>query len=408
MNSSYVTPNGYSSIYNAFKFKDATSLQGLPIQGKYNSYDGSGFVYEMRGKLNYIQGNLSLLREMNWIDRQTRVIFVEFSAYNPNINMLMVTTLMFEHLSSGSILSSARFDTLNLFGEIRDGIFSFKIFSEIIFMLLIVFFTIEQILEITKMGPKKYIEDFWFLIEWSIILTAFVSCFMFVLRYTEAQNVLDFFKKTGGYGYIKFQKVNGYNQTLTFSLGFCSWLGTLKCLKMLRFNQNISILGVTLKRCFEELMSFSVAFFIIWIAFVQLMYLMFVKDIEGYSSLIKSMETAFEVMLGKANIGEYIQSNAFFGPIIFSGYNIAILFFALNIFISIIIESFENVRTQAKENPQMFGFFDHILKKIKRFFRQKTKNCDLPSHEKYKDHLGVFSTRLDSLIDYIIQVKFNS
>ena len=260
-NVSYSPPNGYLSIYNSFQFKNAFSLQGSPIQGKFNTYDGSGYVYEMRGKLSFLKGNLSLLREMNWIDRQTRAVFVEFSAYNPNINMVMVTTILVEFLSSGSILTTAHFDPLNLFGEIGGGFVSFKIISELLLMAFIGYFTVLQILEFINMGLKEYVKDFWFLIEWSIILTAFISFIMFILRYVAAQEVLDFFKNTGGYGYMKLQTVNGYNQVLTYCLGLCSSFGTLKLLKMLRFNQHISILGVTLKQCFSELAGFCVVFF---------------------------------------------------------------------------------------------------------------------------------------------------
>ena len=54
---------------------------------------------------------------MNWIDRQTRAVFAEFSVYNPNINLVMVSTILVEFLSSGSILTSAKFDLLNFSAE---------------------------------------------------------------------------------------------------------------------------------------------------------------------------------------------------------------------------------------------------------------------------------------------------
>ena len=293
-NQSYKPPNEYLSIYNSFQFQDETRLQGSSINGQFSQYPGDGYVYEIRGKLSYIQGNLSLLREMNWIDRQTRAVFVEFSVYNPNINLVMVSTIIVEFLSSGSILTTARFDPLNLFGDISLNA-SFKLIAEILFIPFLIFFMIIQILECIKMGLKEYIKGFWFIIEGSIIVTGFISVFMFILRLIEANKVLGFFKNTQGYGYIKLQKVNEYNQVLTYCLGLCASLGSIKSLKMLRFNKNISILGWTLKISFVELSSFSLIFFVIWIAFVQLMYLVFNNTIGGYSSLTKSMGTAFQV-----------------------------------------------------------------------------------------------------------------
>ena len=360
-NESYQPPFGYSSIYNSFQFKDETKLQGSPIDGEFNTYPGHGYVYEMRGQLSYLQGNLSLLREMNWVDRQTRAIFIEFSVYNPNINLVMVSRILLEIVSSGSILShQARFDTLNLFGDISLS-FSFKFIAEILFIIFIVYFIIMQIIEIINMGSlKEYIKDFWFTIEWSIIITAFISVIMFALRFNEAKKVLSFFKNTGGYGYMKLQKVNDYNQILTYCLGLCASLGIIKSLKMLRFNQNISILGITLKQCFGELSSFSFLFFIVWIAFVQVFYLIFNVHLNGYSSLTKSMGTAFCVMMGKFDVTPYTLASPVLGPLIFSLYNIVILFFALNIFISIIIESFDKVIN--------FFLYSQILKSFQKTY----------------------------------------
>ena len=80
-NSNYTPPNGFISIYNAFQYKDADSLAGSAIQSRYNTYPGSGYVFELRGKLSFIQGNLSLLQQMKWIDRQTAAIFIEFTLF---------------------------------------------------------------------------------------------------------------------------------------------------------------------------------------------------------------------------------------------------------------------------------------------------------------------------------------
>ncbi len=56
---------------------------------------------------------------------------------------------------------------------------------------------------------------------------------------------------------------------------------------MLRFNRNIAYLGMTLKTCFHELVFCSMAFVIIWIAFVQLMYFIFNKELANINLLEK-------------------------------------------------------------------------------------------------------------------------
>jgi len=404
-NSSYVPPNGYQSIYKAFQYQSAQTLQGSSIQGKFSTYEGSGYLYEMRGQLSYIQGNLTLLKEMNWIDRQTRAIFVEFSVYNPNINLVMVSTILIELLSSGSILITPRFDALNLFGlSSLGGIFTLIEYLVIIaFMLFILYFMIKEIRLMLKGGFNEYVSYFWSYIEWSIILTAWISFAMFIIRFSNANKVLSFFKETGGYGYIKLQTVNNCNQTLTFSLGLCASFGTIKFLKILRFNRSISHLGKTLEICFMELASFSLIFFLIWVAFVQLMYLIYGANILGYATFINSMETAFQIMLGKINTNEVMISNPVLTPIIIAAYNMAVVYLSLNIFISIIIEAFEKVRAKDKENLNEFDFYKHVALKMKRVFKQESKP-HLKNLE-YKDHLSVLPKRINDIINFFLRVN---
>ena len=223
---------------------------------------------------------------------------------------------------------------------------------------------------------------------------------MFLIRYQVSRTVLNFFRDTNGYGYIKLQNINQCNQILVYSLGICTFLGSIKFLKMLRFSRNIAYMGETLRICFEELVSFGAICFVVWISFVQVMHLIFDTTIEGYSSIIHSMESAFLMMLGKFDTSHMVQVEPVLGPIIFCTYNIVILFFALNIFISIIAEAFNKVRHEAKEKNSLdFDFFDHILRKLTSSEIKQNKING------YRDFISIFPKRADSLCNYVIRVS---
>ena len=377
------------------------------MKGKFATYDCSGYLYEMRGKLSYIQGNLTLLKQMNWIDRQTRAVIIEFSVYNPNINIVMVTAILIEFLSSGSILTTARFDTLNLFNE-TDG-FTFKIFCEIVFMAFVLYFLYKQIKEVKNKEFKEYVNDFWFCIEWSIILLAFISFSMILVRFKKALEVLNFFKTTSGFGYINLQTLNECNQILTYCLGLCSTFGTIKFLKMLRFNKYIAFLGLTLKLCLSELVSFSLVFFVIWIAFVQLMFFIYGTDLEGYSSFLKSMATAFQMMLGKFDASQFTRINPILAPLVFAMYNIVIICFTLNIFVSIITDAFDVVRFDRNENENKneYRFLDFAFKKLKALFNKNKINANLFSLPKYRSHISILPKHVNRLANIIFRVNIS-
>ena len=203
---------------------------------------------------------------------------------------------------------------------------------------------------------------------------------------------------------MKLQRVNECNQTLTFSLGFCVFFATLKVLKMLRFSRNIANLGSTLKLCLSELISFSILFFIVWFAFVQLMCLFSNSDMESYSSLTRSMQSAFQIILGKFDTNEFIKTNYIMGPIIFSAYNVVIIYFGLNIFISIIVKAFDKVRKETKLKADDYDLVSNVLLKARSIFCRETYEESLFKYDKYRDHLSILPSHINRLVSYILRV----
>ena len=113
------------------------------------------------------------------------------------------------------------------------------------------------------------------------------------------------------------------------------------------------------------------------------------------------MESAFEIMIGKLSASSFLQAHSILGPIIISAYNSVILFFALNIFISIIIDSFEKVRSEAKIDPDKFGFLSHIIGKFKSLFGKRETKM---TYDNYKNHMDILPSLVDKLINIVIRV----
>jgi hypothetical protein len=407
-NQNYTPPSSFQLIYDSFQYQDWQTLQdSSSSQGQFNSYDGGGYVFALRGSLNYLQGNLSQLQQLNWIDKNTRAVFAEFSAYNTNINLVMVASILVEFLESGAILMSAKFQPLNLFGEIGTQA-SFKLILLIVLTAFIAYFMLIQIREVINKDIKEYLTDFWTYIEWCIIGTAWYAFAMFIIRLMGAIRVLHFFHETKGYDDIRLQTLSDYNVQLTYSLGMCVFFTTLKILKILRFNKSISILGLTLKNCFSELASFSIVFFVVWFSFVQLMFLLYGNDLQGYSSLLKTMASSFQVMIGKSNSADVNKIGSILAPAVYALYSVIILYFVLNIFVSIIIDSFEKVRVKAYENMKNgeIDFFGYVSMKFKKHFERLTSRANkLSSYKDYHSHMSIFSNRIDTLINMVFRVN---
>ena len=128
---------------------------------------------------------------------------------------------------------------------------------------------------------------------------------------------------------------------------------------------------------------------------------------KGFSSLTQAMTGAFEIMIGKSYAEDFMTNSPTLGPLIYSAYNIVIIFFALNIFISIITNAFSSVRLEAKTNPHGFDFYEHVKFKLKRLFRKKSPLDDLQPPCKYRDHLSILPSRIDGIVNIIFRVNRN-
>ena len=111
------------------------------------------------------------------------------------------------------------------------------------------------------------------------------------------------------------QKKAAWNLDLNYSFSFCMALRALKFLKVFSFNKEISFLASTLSNCPRELFCFAFMFLTVWLAFVQLFYLFFQKFILEFSTMMRSMTTCFQIMLGKFKVESLIQADTNFGPI---------------------------------------------------------------------------------------------
>jgi hypothetical protein len=109
--------NDYSSaIHNAFLYKSSKQLDTYLYMGDHGTYGGGGYVYEFRGRLSYLRTNLSQLHQLEWIDEKTRAVMIQFSLYNPNVQLFTSVTFLIEFLSTGGVIPSVRFEPISFQG----------------------------------------------------------------------------------------------------------------------------------------------------------------------------------------------------------------------------------------------------------------------------------------------------
>jgi hypothetical protein len=144
--------------------------------------------------------------------------------------------------------------------------------------------------------------------------------------------------------YINLQLVVYINDILTYLLGFCCFLGTIKFVRFCRFSSRLSLFTETLKHASKDLLSFAIMFSIVFMAFLALFYLLFLSKISRCSSLFEAIKMLFEVISTKFSTSELIAVSPFLGPFCFSVFIILVVFVCMSMFLSIINHSFRRVQ----------------------------------------------------------------
>jgi hypothetical protein len=137
------------------------------------------------------------------------------------------------------------------------------------------------------------------------------------------------------------------------------------------------------------------------------MYLIFGSTLVGYLSFVKSMSSAFAMMLGKVNGEEIMKVQPIMGPMIMGAFNLMVIIFALNIFISIIVDAFQVVRAETRFTNNDFDVLGYAWMFMRRIFRKKMRNEKefVPSPETYKDHFSMFPNKIQKLINFYKRVR---
>jgi hypothetical protein len=195
-------------------------------------------------------------------------------------------------------------------------------------------------------------------------------------------------------------------------LAFCAAFGTLRFLKLLRFNKKIIIYMIAFKKSLGELLSFGVIFVILWMSMVQTFYLIFNNYLTEFSTIIKSMSTCFEMILGKFAIQRLIDANGLFGTTLFFTYNILIVFVLINIFLTILIDNYNEVKADSSflddQDPDLYEylkslFYSFVPKKIG-LHNEENKL----QHYEYKDSIALFPSKINRLLFKIDKVLYFS
>nr|XP_048716663.1 polycystic kidney disease 2-like 2 protein [Caretta caretta] len=309
--------------------------------GAIGLYSGGGFMFTLPKSKSESIRKLAFLRRNGWLTRGTRVVFIDFSVYNANINLFCVVRLVVEFPATGGALPSSQFYSVKLLRYVTYYDY-FLASCEVIFCLFIFAFIIQEILKVKKL-KTEYFKSAW---NWLDMLLVSLSIFAiaFNMYRTVEVSLLMESLLSNAYVYPDFYFLaywqTRYNNMIAINV-FFAWI---KIFKYISFNKTMTQLSSTLSRCAKDIIGFAIMFFIIFFAYAQLGYLVFGSQVDEFSTFQNCIFTQFRIVLGDFNFASIEQANRILGPIYFITFVFFVFFVLLNMFLAIINDTYSEVK----------------------------------------------------------------
>lgn len=306
---------------------------------------------------------IAKLQHALWIERHTRAILTEFTIYNAQSNLFCIITLVTEFPATGAIIPYANIITARLY-DFTDNIMFLVLACESIFVMFILFFTYREVKHIYKTGIQAYLKEFWNCVELGIILFTFAAIALYVYRALTIRNVLDLVRHDP-FHFKSFQFAGYWDETYTFILAIIVLLANIKLNKLLRFNKRFSLLSSTLKYAYYPLLMFSIIWGIVFTAFTLVAALVFGPVLHSYRSVVASLTSLLSLMLGRTAYFEMRDANRIIGPLFFFGFMFMMSFVLINMFLSIVVDSFLVVKHDNDKQSNEYEIVDFIIERFK-------------------------------------------
>ncbi|NWX23097.1 PK2L2 protein, partial [Aegotheles bennettii] len=342
-----------------WKYTSASSLSPW-YWGSMGLYSSGGYMFNLPKSKQDSMEKLVFLRQNSWLTRGTRVVFIDFSTYNANINLFCIIRLVVEFPATGGALTSSHFYSVKLLRYVTYSDY-FLASCEIAFCLFIIAFIIQEAIKIVKL-KKEYFRSAWNWLELLLLVVSLLAIAFNIYRTVEVSLLMEKLL-SDAYAYpdfyfLAFWQVL-YNNMIAVNI-FFAWI---KIFKYINLNKTMTQLSSTLSRCAKDIIGFSIMFFIVFFAYAQLGYLVFGSQVEDFSTFENCIFTQFRIVLGDFDFETIEAANRILGPIYFITFVFFVFFVLLNMFLAIINDTYSEVKAD-------FGAIPNQALQIRDFVKQ--------------------------------------
>ncbi|XP_078415046.1 polycystin-1 [Cetorhinus maximus] len=339
-------------------------LPGVWYWGQNAVCDSGGYVQKLgrtREQSNYTLWNL---QERNWLDRKTRVIFIEFTQYFQNVDLYSVVTLLVEFPFSGGTFTTIDIKPFSLL-QLSTGV-DFLLVMMIFLAFFVLYFTITELLLISHEG-KAYFLQFWNYLQWSIIILG-ICCVVVHLKRARIGDRQWAMYRANPDRFTNFYQIAYLSYIFTSVAAVLLFLLTVKAARQLRFIRKWSIFGKALYNSAKELMAIGATAFGLVLAYTQIGYLVFSANLDDFKTFGDSILSLFAVTEKGTCFKQCLFEYPSLCYIYYISYTIIEIWIVLRLFAVVLIQNYRAMKLEMYRpavEPQDYELVELFVKRLK-------------------------------------------
>ncbi|XP_068711911.1 polycystin-1-like protein 2 [Montipora foliosa] len=333
--------------------------------GRTSSHDGGGYIAYLSSERQTTLEQLKSLKSNGWIDQLTRVVFLEFSTYNANVNILSALVFSTEIFSYGGALPYFDMYSFRLFRYYTAFQFLYLV-CEVIFVVFVV-----QL--INRVGHQVhrdrwiYFTSFWNFTDLLLISFSLVNIALYAVRSINLTSAIEAIREDPN-AFYGFLSVAFYDELIAYISCIIFVIPCLQFLKFLKFNKNFMIFYATLERIRSDICGFGFVFLVSMLSFTYWSHSMLKTVAEPFSTFLGTFYSMISLLLGKFSFrllspGQAIAAQV--GPLFTYSFTCANVFFILNIILAIITIGFAEAQSDERFQESEYEVVKFIINYIK-------------------------------------------
>ncbi|KAF6209374.1 hypothetical protein GE061_015121 [Apolygus lucorum] len=296
---------------SAWRYLPSTD-EGSHYSGLVSTYYGGGFVLNFTAYENFTRSEIAQLRDENWIRIGTRVIFVEFTVFNPVTHLFCVCKVIFEFPPYGGIIPSFSSSALRLLRYVKPWDY-FILSCELILVCFTLYYSSEEFLQIYRL-QESYLSNRWNILDLLIIVCCYVVITFGVILTTKASDFVERnISSIHTSIHVPFDNMVKIHRNFDVSKALLVFISWLKIFKFSTLNRKTAIIFAAFSRGGSLIAAVTAMVTVAMMGFSLISFTLFSSVFLSFGTFASSITASFGTLVGGVNYwkydGHHVKSN---------------------------------------------------------------------------------------------------